>query len=143
MQRNSSWSGIEGGVEASARTGSGMLDEAGSAAIHFLFQSFDLALQQDGNAMFDQVNLRDAHTDFLGHLVDRPFPKHATMKDLVMLRVSPGLDSLDRRLEEMLLPFRIPRRFESQSRRVCHPLHSRRPRRAIGRRPVQPAPGPA
>ena len=58
--------------------------------------------------MFHKVNARDVHPQFPRHLRRGPFFQDGAIENLVMLRIKSPLQTMQRRIEQMPLPFFLP-----------------------------------
>src|SRR6185369_15694050 len=78
----------------------------------------NLSPEQARDSMLGQINLAGIDTQRLYHFAHGFLQNYVQMINLVLLRMHLPFDSSQRGLEQMLLPFFIPYRFQVEARRV-------------------------
>lgn len=76
-------------------------------------QGAQFGFQQFGSAGLDKVHLRHIDAEGFGHPGQGPFAKHVKIVDLVVLGLDALFHAMERKAQDVLLPFSLPERFDA------------------------------
>src|SRR2546426_408084 len=91
----------------------------------FSLQLFELRLDHSGDTMLGDVNMRCAHAQRAGDIFHGPLLEHVKVEHLKLFRLEYRFHARKRGVPKVLLPLRVPGRFEIETSRIGNPLDSR------------------